>query len=194
MSECVYIYYHPKHKYVYVGRTNNLKRRLYEHDHSDVTNSELFRSCRVYYAEFANKAETIAVEAFLINDKKPLLNHSAKYVGKTKGLFMILPEFKYYRDRHEQTANDIIDNDDLGLQHQYEVIDVEQARRADKYALFEASLEIANLRGLLHASKRKYDELVEWHNNSTMGLYRLNTSILDCNEKLFEFIAQKGWK
>lgn len=178
MAECVYIYYHPSRGYIYVGRTNNLSKRLYEHDHGIGGDGSLFCACRVYYAEFANKAETIIVETYLINEKKPFLNKSMKYPGKTKELRIVLPEFKYYRYRREQTANDITDNDKLELLYQ------------PAYPLFEASLEVARLRGMLHKSEQRYSDLVQNDGIKIAELANLVLSAQELNIKLLDMLTK----
>lgn len=82
--EYVYVYMHPEHPYLYVGRTCNLEKRIETHDTNDADNIDreyvgLLHEASVYYIPLQNKAESIIVETYLINKYKPLLNKMLKY-------------------------------------------------------------------------------------------------------------------
>jgi len=98
MSEYVYVFQHKDYPFLYVGRTSNIKKRIKEHLYSDSDNigrkyTDLLLESSVYYYTMKNKAESISVEAFLINKYKPKLNKSLVYDSKSEpsNMEIILP-------------------------------------------------------------------------------------------------------
>ena len=87
-SQYVYRYIHPNYPWLYVGRTNDLARRIYEHDEEITDNidkkyKKLLLESFVVYTELDNKAQSIALENYLIDVYKPTLNKYNKYYGKS---------------------------------------------------------------------------------------------------------------
>lgn len=106
MEYYVYQYLHPEYGHLYCGRTENLEKRIYEHDNLKKDNiprkyESLLKESAVMYIELKNKAQGIAVEAYLIDKYKPYLNKALKYsCDKDEGsqLKMKLPRWKAYND------------------------------------------------------------------------------------------------
>ena len=78
-SQYVYRYIHPNYPWLYVGRTNDLARRIHEHDEEITDNidkkyKKLLLESFVVYTELDNKAQSIALENYLIDVYKPTLN------------------------------------------------------------------------------------------------------------------------
>ena len=96
--EYVYVYMHPEHPYLYVGRTCDLEKRIKSHDTSDNDNisreyERLLQDASVWYIPLQNKAESTIVEAYLINKYKPYLNKSLNYEGISDSLILNIPEY-----------------------------------------------------------------------------------------------------
>lgn len=84
----VYRYIHPNYPWLYVGRTNDLSRRIDEHDNGMFDNIDrqydhLLLESFVVYTKLDNKAQSIALESYLIDVYKPTLNQTNKYYGET---------------------------------------------------------------------------------------------------------------
>ena len=84
----VYRYIHPNYPWLYVGRTDDLIRRIDEHDNQlsdniDAEYRDLLLQSFVLYTEVENKAQAIALESYLIDVYKPTLNKSNKYYGES---------------------------------------------------------------------------------------------------------------
>lgn len=80
----VYRYIHPDDPWLYVGRTENLKSRIGQHDFSKSDNinrqyEEMLKEASVYYIKLKNKAQSMAVESYLIDKYKPTLNKMGIY-------------------------------------------------------------------------------------------------------------------
>ena len=87
-SQYVYRYIHPNYPWLYVGRTNDLARRIHEHDEEITDNidkkyKKLLLESFVVYTELDNKAQSIALKNYLIDVYKPTLNKYNKYYGKS---------------------------------------------------------------------------------------------------------------
>lgn len=103
MSEYVYAYIHPEHGWVYVGRTSDLAKRIQQHDNSTQDNigaehSALLHDSSVHYIEVANKAESICIEAYLINKNAPMLNKALVYNDKSSSIQMQMPSWQRMED------------------------------------------------------------------------------------------------
>lgn len=102
MGHYVYQYLHPEYGHLYCGRTNDLDKRIYEHNNLKTDNisreyEELLRESIVMYVELSNKAQEVAVEAYCIDKYKPYLNKMLKY-DEDNGfiLDMKLPKWHLY--------------------------------------------------------------------------------------------------
>lgn len=96
----VYQYIHPEYGLLYFGRADNLAKRIYDHENSERDNiprkyKSILKESAVMYMELKNKAQGIAVEAYLIDKYKPMLNTSLKYCDESE-LEMTLPQWKQY--------------------------------------------------------------------------------------------------
>lgn len=82
-------------KIIYIGRTNDIERRILKEHFTD--NTHLPSQCyleteKVEYVEIVNESEEVAYEAILINEIRPKYNTQFK----DKGYFDVqLPEFKW---------------------------------------------------------------------------------------------------
>lgn len=97
----VYQYLHPEYGHLYCGRTENLDKRIYDHNHSLNDNisreyEHILNESVVVYVELQNKSQEIAVEAYCIDKFKPFLNKSLKYDTKESLLEMKLPKWQIY--------------------------------------------------------------------------------------------------
>lgn len=71
----VYIVKHPQKGVIYVGKTNEVERRMYQHFY--LRNGEIlkaFRESAVYYVEEYDEKEAANLEAVLIHGLKPEYN------------------------------------------------------------------------------------------------------------------------
>ena len=114
----VYRYVHPDNPWLYVGRTENIHNRIRNHnsaayDNIDRQYSEMLNESAVYYIELSNKAQSIAVEAYLIDKYKPMLNKSLIYENSGTTIDMSLPKWIKI-EALEQKFND--SSDDLRTQ------------------------------------------------------------------------------
>lgn len=101
MGHYVYQYLHPEYGHLYCGRTEDLDKRIYEHNNLERDNisreyEKLLKESIVMYIELKNKAQEIAVEAYCIDKYKPYLNKSLKYDDDDFVLEMKLPKWKIY--------------------------------------------------------------------------------------------------
>lgn len=105
MGHYVYQYLHPEYGHLYCGRTENLDKRIYEHNNSKNDNisrkyERVLKNSIVMYIELKNKAQEIAVEAYCIDKYKPYLNKMLKDNNDDNEdcmqLTMSLPEWKIY--------------------------------------------------------------------------------------------------
>lgn len=84
----VYRYIHPNYPWLYVGRTDDLTRRIDEHDKGlfdniDEEYKNLLLESFVVYTEINNKTQAIVLENYLIDVYKPTLNKFNKYYGES---------------------------------------------------------------------------------------------------------------
>lgn len=115
----VYRYIHPNYPWLYVGRTDDLIRRIDEHDKElfdniDKEYRDLLLESFVVYTEINNKAQAIVLENYLIDVYKPTLNKSNKYYGESVFDIYEINWKKYIR------TSDLVDcnnnnNNDLDL-------------------------------------------------------------------------------
>lgn len=82
----LYRFINDKDKVIYIGRTNDIRRRIItEHftNNTHLPNECYAETQRVEYTEFTNESEEVAYEAILINQEKPKynvqFNDSAKF-------------------------------------------------------------------------------------------------------------------
>ncbi len=82
-------------KIIYIGRTNNIERRILKEHFTD--NTHLPKECyleaeKIEYVKVSNESEEVAYEAILINKIKPKYNVQFK----DKGQFQVqLPKFEW---------------------------------------------------------------------------------------------------
>lgn len=95
MSFCLYRFMDIDGKIIYIGRTNDIERRiLKEHftDNTHLPNQCYLETEKVEYAEIVNESEEVAYEAILINEIRPKYNTQFK----DEGHFDVqLPKFKW---------------------------------------------------------------------------------------------------
>lgn len=113
----VYRYIHPNYPWLYVGRTDNLIRRIEEHDKSfddniDEEYRNLLLESFVVYTEVKNKTQAIVLENYLIDVYKPTLNKFNKYHGESVFNVYEINWKKYIRlsdfsDNNKNKDNDI---------------------------------------------------------------------------------------
>lgn len=104
MGHYVYQYLHPEYGHLYCGRTEDLDKRIYEHNNLKSDNipreyEKLLKESIVMYIELKNKAQEIAVEAYCIDKYKPYLNKALKYMYHDDEEFVLemkLPKWKMY--------------------------------------------------------------------------------------------------
>ena len=111
MGYYVYQYLHPEYGHLYCGRTNDLDKRIYEHNNCENDNipreyEELLKESIIMYIKLKNKAQGIAVEAYCIDKYKPYLNKALKYLKHDDDdcdnsfiLEMKLPKWKIYNPK-----------------------------------------------------------------------------------------------
>lgn len=122
----VYRYVHPKLGIIYVGRTNNLTKRISQHDKDKNDNiprkyTVLLDECVIESITLANKAQAIATEAYFIDKEKPMLNKSLNYqptkdeIDDCKGLYLETPAWKEFRKprRDKSLLIDIINKSNI---------------------------------------------------------------------------------
>lgn len=85
MSFFLYRFMDIDNNIIYIGRTNDIKRRILKEHFSD--NTHLPKECyletvRVEYTEIINESEEVAYEAILINQHRPKYNIQFKDFGK----------------------------------------------------------------------------------------------------------------
>lgn len=96
MATYVYKYIHPKYKWLYVGKSDtNLRGRINAHK-TEHNFKPFLKECEIYYIQLDNKAQSKAVESYLIDKYKPHLNTADKYEGESN-LDMMLPEWIPYK-------------------------------------------------------------------------------------------------
>lgn len=95
MSFYLYRFKDEEGKIIYIGRTNDIERRiLKEHftDNTHLPNQCYLETEKVDYVEIVNESEEVAYEAILINEIRPKYNTQFK----DEGYFDVqLPEFKW---------------------------------------------------------------------------------------------------
>lgn len=105
MGHYVYQYLHPEYGHLYCGRTNDLLRRIYEHNFLKTDNipreyETILQESAVMYVELQTKAQEIAVEAYCIDKYKPVLNIALKQTeSQDCTLEMKLPKWQKFDDR-----------------------------------------------------------------------------------------------
>ena len=112
----VYRYIHPNYPWLYVGRTDDLIRRIDEHDNQSSDNidaeyRDLLLQSFVLYTEVENKAQAIALESYLIDVYKPTLNKSNKYYGESIFDVYDINWKKYIRISDISNSNNDNDNE-----------------------------------------------------------------------------------
>ena len=108
MAYYVYQYLHPEYGHLYCGRSDNLDRRIYEHNNLLTDNipreyENLLKESVIMYIELQNKAQGIAVEASCIDKFKPFINKALKYdIADESMLEMKLPKWKIYNEKNSK--------------------------------------------------------------------------------------------
>ena len=97
----VYRYLNLNGEVIYVGKTDNLKRRFNEHKSED-----MYKECyKVEYIELDNPADIEIYETYYINKYKPKYNSSKVYNCKPS-FFIPEQEWKlYYLNRRNDTRH-----------------------------------------------------------------------------------------
>ena len=116
----VYRYIHPNYPWLYVGRTDDLTRRIDEHDKGlfdniDEEYKNLLLESFVVYTEINNKAQAIVLENYLIDVYKPTLNKFNKYYGERVFDIYEINWKKYIRTSDFVNCNNNNNNDDFNI-------------------------------------------------------------------------------
>lgn len=94
---------------IYIGKTNNMKRRVYQHSKEEKFKPYL--SSEIYYIELSNKAEIKALETLLINEYKPILNVQDKYQSNSGLLVLGDVQWKQFNETNNIKEFTLYDND-----------------------------------------------------------------------------------
>ena len=116
----VYRYIHPNYPWLYVGRTDDLTRRIDEHDKGlfdniDEEYKNLLLESFVVYTEINNKTQAIVLENYLIDVYKPTLNKFNKYYGESVFDIYEINWKKYIRTSDFVNCNNNNNNDDFNI-------------------------------------------------------------------------------
>lgn len=116
----VYRYIHPNYPWLYVGRTDDLTRRINEHDKGlfdniDEEYKNLLLESFVVYTEINNKTQAIVLENYLIDVYKPTLNKFNKYYGESVFDIYEINWKKYIRTSDFVSCNNNNNNDDFNI-------------------------------------------------------------------------------
>lgn len=110
MPYYVYRYMHPDYPWLYVGKTVNLKNRIYQHDfcssdNIDRSKSELLQDSTVLYIELANATQMNYIEKILIDKYKPELNIADNHPEECP-IDFTFPKWKKFLRRYETQSFD----------------------------------------------------------------------------------------
>ena len=116
----VYRYIHPNYPWLYVGRTDDLTRRIDEHDKGlfdniDEEYKNLLLESFVVYTEINNKTQAIVLENYLIDVYKPTLNKFNKYYGESVFDIYEINWKKYIRTSDFVNCNNNNNSDDFNI-------------------------------------------------------------------------------
>lgn len=79
MNKYIYRFLDDKRNVVYIGKTNNLRRRLSKHFNNGHLEEEQYKKVRfIEYMLFVSKADQRIAEIYLINKYKPSFNRKSK--------------------------------------------------------------------------------------------------------------------
>ena len=156
-----YIYkYVQKNKIIYIGKTNNLKRRLYEH--SKDNKFQNLKNFEIYYFNCNNELEMNSFEYFLITKYHPKLNQTFKNIKST--ILLKEPEWILYKENDFNINNTISKNDFVARMSKEDFIPYNIEINQENDSDFISIPDFCNIKGIskqavykcIHSKKKWY--------------------------------------
>lgn len=156
-----YIYkYIQGNKIIYIGKTNNLKRRLYEH--SKDNKFQNLKNFKIYYFNCNNELEMNSFEYFLITKYHPKLNQTFKNIKLT--ILLKEPEWILYKEDDFNINNTISKNDFVSRMSKENFIPYSIEINQENDSDFISISDFCNIKGIskqavykcIHSKKKWY--------------------------------------